>query len=180
MGAPEGLFKGAIELSLWTIVVFVLLLLVLRQFAWGPILEGLRTREEGIARDKAEAEHARRLAAEVRQRAEEELARVLAQNTELVNKAKQDAAAQAAEELARGRTDLQGERDRLRRELAIERDQALADMLAKTANLATLISRKVIGRDLSHDDHHRLLDEALAEFRAAGMKRVEDLESARA
>src|ERR1700722_8826651 len=66
IGVDHGLFVGAVELSLWTILVFVILLFVLRKYAWGPILTGLQQREEGIARDKREAELARREAAEAK------------------------------------------------------------------------------------------------------------------
>src|SRR5437660_5813793 len=50
-GVGSGLFVGAIETSLWTIVVFVILFLVLRRFAWGPIVAGLNKREQSIAQD---------------------------------------------------------------------------------------------------------------------------------
>ena len=180
IGVEHGLFKGAIELSLWTIVVFLLLMGVLRKYAWGPILEGLKQREEGIARDKAEAEHARRLAAEAQARAEEALARAAADASQLIAKAKQDAAASAAEEIARGKAELQAERDRLRHEMEVARDQALQQIWEQAAQLATLISSKAVGKQLSYEDHRQLLGEALAEFRAAGQSRVEDLESARA
>src|SRR5262249_41056574 len=36
------------DLGLWTIVVFLLLLFVLRKMAWGPMLEGLQAREKRI------------------------------------------------------------------------------------------------------------------------------------
>ena len=35
-------------LIVWTIITFVLLLLVLRKFAWGPLIESLERREEHI------------------------------------------------------------------------------------------------------------------------------------
>src|SRR5262245_34611178 len=36
------------DLGVWAIVVFILLLLILRKAAWGPMLEGLQKREESI------------------------------------------------------------------------------------------------------------------------------------
>jgi F-type H+-transporting ATPase subunit b len=180
IGVEKGLFFGALELSLWTILVFVLLLVVLGKFAWGPILAGLKQREEGIARDKAEAELARKLAAEARAAADAEKQRAAAEATLTIAKARQDAEAAAAEVRAREKVELQAERDRMHRELDRERQQALQQVWTQAAQLATLISGKAIGKQLSYDDHRALLDEALAEFRAAGQARVEDIESARA
>src|SRR5579884_4000000 len=48
----EGLFKGSVDLALWTIVIFLVLIFVLRQFAWKHIAEGLDRREASIARDR--------------------------------------------------------------------------------------------------------------------------------
>jgi F-type H+-transporting ATPase subunit b len=179
-GVEKGLFLGSLDLAIWTIVVFLLLLWVLRKYAWGPILEGLRHREEGFARDKREAEHARREAAEARARAEAETARVNSEIGQMMAKARQDAEALVRDEQARGKAEIQAERDRLRRELSMERDQALQEVWSKSVSLATLISSKAIGKHLSDADHRALLDEALAEFRAAGQSRVQDIESARA
>ena len=51
------------DLAIATFVIFVVLLLVLRKFAWGPILDGLAKRESGMAND-IEAAAARRKEAE--------------------------------------------------------------------------------------------------------------------
>src|SRR5579859_7815527 len=47
-GDSGNVFAGDIGNSLWTIVIFVLLLVVLGKFAWGPILQGLQGREQFI------------------------------------------------------------------------------------------------------------------------------------
>jgi F-type H+-transporting ATPase subunit b len=179
-GVETGLFKGAVELSVWTIVVFLLLLWVLHKYAWGPILTGLRQREEGIARDKHEAEQARREAADAKAKAEAEVTRINSEISQMISKARQDAAATAAEEFARGKAEVQAERDRLHREMSMEHDQALQDVWSKSVQLATLISSKAISKHLSDADHRVLLDEALVEFRAAGQARVAEIQSARA
>src|SRR5206468_1913312 len=47
------------DLGLWAIVVFVLLILILRKAAWGPMLDGLQKREENIRNAVEEAKKAR-------------------------------------------------------------------------------------------------------------------------
>jgi F-type H+-transporting ATPase subunit b len=180
IGVPSGLFMGAVELSLWTILIFVLLLVVLKKYAWGPILNGLKAREEGIAHDKHEAQRAHKEAGEMREKLQAELARAQADVAQMIAKARQDAQATAAEELARGKEELRAERDRGLREMAMERDHALKQLIEHTANIAALMSSKAIGKNLSADDHRGLLNEALAELRAAGQIRLEEVQSARA
>mgnify|MGYP003797190367 CR=1 FL=1 len=62
------------DLALWTAVVFGLLLVVLRGFAWGPIRDGLDRRERGIADDVAQAKEAKRRADELLREYERKLA----------------------------------------------------------------------------------------------------------
>ena len=47
-GGGAALFDVNLGLSVWTVVVFGLLLVVLGKFAWGPILEAAQTREQRI------------------------------------------------------------------------------------------------------------------------------------
>ena len=179
-GVEEGIFMGAIEVSLWTILVFLGVLFVLNRVAWGPIRDGLDKRERGIASDKHEAEKARKEAEELRAKLDRDRIAAEQAATQRVEKSKQDAAAAAAEELARGKADLQTERERMRHDLEVNRDQALQEIWAQAAQLATLISAKAVRKNLTYEDHRALLDEALNEFRAAARARQADLTSARA
>jgi F0F1-type ATP synthase membrane subunit b/b' len=99
---------------------------------------------------------------------------------DMMDKATKDAAAAAAEEISRGKAEVAAERERLQRELRLAADDALHKMWEQSAQLATLISTKVVRKQLNESDHRALLGEALAEFRAAAEARKQTLESARA
>src|SRR6266566_4079427 len=42
------IFEPALDLALWTIVVFLILFFVLARYAWKPMLSGLQQREQNI------------------------------------------------------------------------------------------------------------------------------------
>ncbi len=174
---PIEIFKPAVELTLWTMVVFALLVAVLGRFAWGPIMEGLRKREQSIAHDRHEADLARQEAGTLRQELSAKMAEADAKIREMFDKARQDADKTRAEMQAATKAELQAERDRLYREVGVERDHALKEIWDQGAKLATLISAKAIHKQLSYEDHRALVDEALKEFRAAAAVRKGDLES---
>ena len=183
MSKEEGkidLFKGAIDLSIYTIIVFLILFVVLRAFAWKPIAAGLDAREHAIARDKHEADLARQEAASTRDRLTAQMAQADAEVRAKMDKARADADALAAERAAQSKAELAAERERLYRELGISRDQAMKEVLDSGAKLAVLVSAKTIKKHLTEQDHRALLDEALREFRAAAAKRKSDLENATA
>jgi len=47
-------------LIVWTIITFIAALVILRAYAWKPLLASLTAREERIRTQIAQAEHARR------------------------------------------------------------------------------------------------------------------------
>jgi F-type H+-transporting ATPase subunit b len=160
-----------LDLGIWTIIVFVLLLLVLRRFAWGPMLEALHQREQHIRTAREEAERAREEAQRLRAQFQAEMDRAAEKVRDLMDEARRHAQQATDEMLARARADVQNERERLHREIGIARDQALQEIWNQTAQLATLISAKAIRRQLNSDDHRRLVDEAITELRQAGNER---------
>jgi len=179
-GVEKGIFKGAIEVSLWTILVFLLLMVVLGKFAWGPIMEGLNKREQSIARDKQEAELARKEAAELRTKLDRELARANDEIRQMIDKARQDAQKTAEEQLTKGKTELLAERQRMFNDLSIAQDHALKEIWTQATTVATLISAKAIKKNLTEEDHRALVSEALDEFRAAAAARKSEVEGTRA
>ena len=67
------LFGWAIDLGIWTLVVFLLLLFVLSKFAWKPMMQGLEHRERAIHPALHEAQQARDEAARLRAQFEEQM-----------------------------------------------------------------------------------------------------------
>jgi F-type H+-transporting ATPase subunit b len=169
--AEKGIFDPQFDLGLWTIIVFVILLFVLRKYAWGPMLQGLRTREESIQQAIEEARLAREETARARAEFDRKLAEANAEIPKLLETARHDAQQLTEEMRSRAAADIQADRQRLRHEIDTARDQALKDIQDHAAQLATLISAKAIRRSLTPEDHRRLVDEALVELKQAQEKR---------
>lgn len=52
-------FAGDLGNAVWTLVIFVIVVIVLGKFAWGPVLGLLRQREEFIHKSLSDAKHDR-------------------------------------------------------------------------------------------------------------------------
>ena len=165
------IFGWALDLGIWTVVVFLLLLWVLSKFAWKPMLEGLQRREESIRSALDEAQRAREEAKTLQARFEAEMNRAQEKVREVLDEARRDAQNLRDEMVAKAKSEIQTERDRLRHEIEMARDQALQQLWNQTAQLATHISAKAIRRELNVEDHRRLVDEAIAELQEAGNER---------
>jgi F-type H+-transporting ATPase subunit b len=153
------------DLTIWSIVVFALLFAVLYKFAWGPILEGLKKREKDIAGAIDEAKRVHEEMTKQRADFERQLSEANQQIPQLLEQARRDAEQLKEEMRAQAAADIQAERQRLRREIDTARDQAVDAIWKQAANLATLVSARVLRKTLTAEDQHRLNEEALAEIK---------------
>jgi F-type H+-transporting ATPase subunit b len=154
------------SLALWTVVVFVCLLLLLSKFAWKPLVEALHHREEHLEHCLLQSEKARneseQLLAEHRRLMAQADDRVKA----LLDKAQKDAQQSSEQIIKAAQAEAEAARERAQREIATARDQALAEIWSQTANVAVSVAGRVLTKDLSADEHHRLLDLAIRELPA--------------
>jgi F-type H+-transporting ATPase subunit b len=162
--AKSDVFKGFLDLGIWTIVVFLVLLFVLGKYAWKPMLQGLEQREHSIQSAMEEAKKAKEEAQALRSQLAEDAAKAQDNVRQVLDQARRDAEKVSADLLAKAKTEIQGERDRFRRDVDTARDQAVKEIWGQAAQLATLISSKAIRRQLTPEDHRRLVDEAIAEL----------------
>jgi F-type H+-transporting ATPase subunit b len=152
------------KLAIWTVVVFIGLLMVLGRFAWKPLLAALHQREEHLehvlheterVRNESEAllaEHRRRMAS-----TEEEVRALIAQ-------AKVDAQAMAAEIARQAAADAEATKQRATRDISSAKDQALAEIWTRTADIAVSVAGKVLGKSVGPDEHKRLVEVAISEL----------------
>jgi F-type H+-transporting ATPase subunit b len=162
--AQDDILAPRYDLGIWTIIIFVILLGVLYRYAWGPMLEGLKARENNIALAAEEAKHARAETERVTAEFKVKMDQAYAEIPKLMDQARRDAQRLAEEMRAKAQADIQADRQRLRREIEVATEQALQQIYTQAAHLATLISAKAIRKSLSEEDHRRLVDQAMQEL----------------
>jgi F-type H+-transporting ATPase subunit b len=152
------------DLAIWTLVVFVVLLVVLKKFAWGPILAGLESRESGIANHIAQAERNHEEAKKLLSQYEQKLASAANDVRELMEEARRDADHARQTILAEAKAGAEAERDRALRDIETATDQAMESLAERSAQLAVDLAGKILQSKLSAADHTRLIQEAVAKF----------------
>jgi len=164
------------DLTIWTIVIFVLLFLVLRFVklpgasapAWVMMLQGLQKREQSIHQAINDAKKSREDAEALKEQHRNMLEKAKDEVRAIIEEGRRNAQQIADDMVTKAKSESQAERDRLRREMETTRTQAIRDLTAWAAQLATLISSKAIGRQMSADDHRRLVDESLGDMEKTG------------
>jgi F-type H+-transporting ATPase subunit b len=153
-------------LSIFTLVVFVCLLLVLGRFAWKPLLAALHSREAHLEHVLLETERARNESESLMADHRKLIARASDEVRGILDKARQEAQASADSIVKQAQNEADQARQRAQREIASARDQALAEIWQKTAEMAVSVAGRVLSKQLSTDDHRRLLDAAIQELPA--------------
>lgn len=157
-----GLFDINTGLSIWALIVFGILLLLLGRFAWGPILKGLEAREANIqnsiddaARLRSEADDAldshRRQLREARQ----EASLIIAESKEAATRLGRELEAKAREESA-------AIIQRARREIEAERDAVLEAIRRETVGLALAAASRLVQQRLDAPEDRELVIDYLS------------------
>jgi F-type H+-transporting ATPase subunit b len=155
------------SLAIWTVVVFIGLLLVLGRFAWKPLLAALHEREAHLESVLLDTERARNeaeaLLAEHRRLMSEAQDKVRA----MLDAARHESRVAADEITTKAQAEAEAARHRAERDIATARDQALVELWSRAADLAVSVAGKVLARDLGPDEHRRLIETATSELPVA-------------
>ncbi|MEO8200638.1 MAG: F0F1 ATP synthase subunit B [Gemmatimonadota bacterium] len=149
-------------LMIWTVVVFIILLLVLRRFAWPVILGAVRAREEALEKQIAEAEKNRAESAALLEQHKKLLAEGRSQAQTMLAEGKLVAEKERAAAMERTRHEQEELMDRARREIAAERDRAVAELRREAVDLSLAAASKLIGQRLTADSDRKLVESYLA------------------
>jgi F-type H+-transporting ATPase subunit b len=153
----------SVGLFFWQTVLFILLVLLLKKFAWKPILNAVNEREQGIkdALDSA-------------QKAKEEMANLQADNEKLLKEARaeRDAMLKEARDIknkmisdAKDEAKVEADKMVAQAQAAIESEKkaAIADLKNQVATLSINIAEKVVKQNLATDDKQQELVKSLLE-----------------
>lgn len=162
--AAGGLLSANVGLAIWLGIAFLLLLLLLSKFAWGPITSALAEREstieESITRaERANAEAQRLLADNESARREAE-----GQAQAILRDAREEAARQRDAAKAELKTELAAERERATADIQREKQQALAELRSEVAALAVGAAEKILQKEIDADEQRTLVDRFIADL----------------
>ena len=145
------------------IINFVFLLVILRLFAYKPIMKMLDERARKIKESMEEVQKVKEQAAQT----EEEFKK----KVEAASKEGQEVIARAMRtgEEARQRAQLEAKQEaqvlveKARIEIQRERDETISELRQEFADLAVVAAEKVIGKSLDKEAHRQMIDKVLDE-----------------
>ena len=157
-GGEQNIFNGTFADSLWTVVAFLLLLAVLTKFAWKPLLNGLKTREQHIQHQIESAEDARK-------KAEKLLDDSKQQGLAMVQQAIERAQQQEQEIVEKTRQEILEVKRRAQEDIEHARVAASEQLWEQAGDIMLTLGGEVLGRTITPEDNQRLVRDAIAKIR---------------
>lgn len=143
----------------WMVIIFGIVLFILRKFAWRPILNALKDREESIAQALNSAEEAKKEVAGIKAENEKVMAEARRERDVLLKEAREIKDKIIAEAKERANLETQKAVELARVQIQNEKTSAINDIKKQVAELSLLIAEKVIKKELSSkSEQEKLVD----------------------
>lgn len=159
----EDLLKPDFGVLALTVCNFLLLVYLLKKFAWGPIIGALEKRENQIAQDKQTAADARQSAENLKKELDERLAQISAEAAQKMAQAVKAGEAQKEQLLAQAKEQAQHLLEQAKTQIEAEKNKALQEVRGEIADLSVLAASRVIERQVKEDGADEIVAQVLKE-----------------
>jgi F-type H+-transporting ATPase subunit b len=159
-------FAGDLGNAIWTLAIFLIVVMVLGKFAWGPVLGLLKQREEFIHRSLAEAKRDRDAADASLKEYAAKLREAHAEAATILEETRRDAERLREEIRQRARAEADKMVANAERQIQLETSRAVDQIRHEAVDLSVMIATKILQRDVSKADNDRLVDEAVKQLQA--------------
>jgi len=163
LGAAEahGFNSGDV---LFQLVMFLILMALIKKFAWGPLMGIMKQREEFVASEIESAEKSRAEAASILEEQRVLLKEARSEAKELIDNAKQQGNVQREEIISIARAEAERLKQNAKLEIEQQKEQAVTAIREQVASLSVLIASKVIEKELSQQDQEKLISEYIEQI----------------
>jgi F-type H+-transporting ATPase subunit b len=164
MLASNPLIQVTPGLMIWTIVCFLVVLFVLKRWAFGPVQQMIDARRERIQSALDEADEARAEARALLEEHKKLIGQAKSEAEEILSEGRRIADAQRERVKVETEEDRQRRLEETRRQIEQATTQALGQIRDEVGKLSLLAAEKITRKSLTGADQQRLIDEALAEI----------------
>jgi F-type H+-transporting ATPase subunit b len=162
--APLSPFAGNVGNAVWTLGIFLIVVIVLGKFAWGPVLSLLQQREAFIHKSLSDAKHDRDEAEARLKDYAAKLQSAQAEAVAILDEAKRDAERLREELKQRARTEADNMVRNAEKQIEMQTTRAMAQIRQEAVDLSVTIASKILQRAISKEDNEKLIADALKQI----------------
>ena len=157
-------FAGDLGNAIWTLVIFVIVVVLLGKFAWSPVLGLLKQREEFIHKSLSDAKHDRDEAEARLKDYAAKLQGAQAEAMKIIEEARRDGGRLRDELRERAKAEAETLVANAQRQIQLETSRALGQIRQEAVDLSVAIASKLLQRNISKEDNEKIIDEALRQI----------------
>jgi F-type H+-transporting ATPase subunit b len=145
----------------WMLVIFGIVLLIMKKFAWGPILKALKEREKSIADALSSADKARKEVAGLKASNEQIIAEARKEKELILKEAREIKDKLIAEAKLQANAEAQKGIETARQQIQAEKTAAINEIKEQVAGLSVMIAEKVLRKQLENPKEQEVLVQEL-------------------
>lgn len=149
---------------LFYVISFILMIWLVKVFAWQPVMKIMHDRENKIADNIDSAAKSKEDAEKLVSQREEELAHSKKEAIQIIDQAKKTGKEQSEQIIAQARVDAQDIQEKASADIECERKEAMSDVKNQIANLSIEVASKLIKQQLNVNDQKDLIDSYIKEL----------------
>ncbi|HZM63335.1 MAG TPA: F0F1 ATP synthase subunit B [Vicinamibacterales bacterium] len=153
-------------LYVWTIITFLVLLVVFNKLAWQPLKGVLKTREELIRKSLDDAQQAKQELQRLNVESQKILTDARQQADKILSETRSDANRLRDELKQKAQTEAAGVLKNAQRQIEMETARALQQIRTEAVDLSVALASKLLERNLTREDNERLIEETFKQIEA--------------
>lgn len=146
-------------LIIWTIIIFLLLLIVLSQIAWKPLIKALKNREDSIKNTIENAEKLNEEAKMIMEQNKKKLEEANSHSMSMINEAKNTANTIKDEIVNKANEEAKKITERANSEISHMKETALEDIKEQIVEIAIKAAEKILSENLDEKKHKKIIDD---------------------
>lgn len=148
---------------IFQLLMFLILMALLKKYAWAPLMGIMTKREEHIAGEINSAENSRLEAKKLLEEQRQTLKEARAEAQGMIENARKQGDVQREEIITTARSEAERIKETAKLEISQEKEKAVAAIREQVASLSVLIASKVIEKELTAQDQDKLIKEYIQE-----------------
>ena len=141
----------------WMLIIFGIVLMIMKKFAWAPILKALKDREKSIADALNSAEKARKEVAGLKASNDQIIAEARREKDIILKEAREIKEKIVAEAKFLANAETQKGIEHARQQIMAEKTAAINDIKEQVAELSVMIAEKVLKKELDNSKDQEAL-----------------------
>lgn len=148
---------------LFQLAMFLILMALLKKYAWGPLMGIMKERENHIASEINAAEQSRTEANKSLEEQRQLLKEARLESQTMIENSKKHGEEERAQIIMSARAEADRMKETAKKEIEIEKEKAVAALREQVSSLSVLIAAKVIEKELSAEDQQKLINDYIQE-----------------